>query len=412
MDRREFMQMTGAGLGAVALLGVRGCNSPHAVAPSDWVNVGVIGVGSRGQHMMSMLLRVPGVHITALSDIYEPRIAEGRKVTGEQTTAYSDYRKMLDAKDIDAVMVSTPLGLHAEHVAAALDSGRAVYGEKSMGRTLEDCNLIRDTAKRTGKIYQVGLQYTYAPWYQEAAQRIQEGKIGQVREIHSYWHRNNNWRRPVPNGSSPELERLLNWRLYRQWSGGLLAELGSHQITFANGIYGSIPESVMASGGVDFWKDGREIEDNVHAILRYPGGQTLQASYITTNRLDGAQERIFGTGGSVVLTHTEATYYKEPWYPNSAIPPEITIEHKLITGPTYSAEQPYHGKGDIPKKGSASDADLAAMKEFIDCIRKHRKPVADENLGWNQAVTVALCNKALAEGRKVTMKEFLEPAKS
>jgi len=412
MDRREFMQMTGAGLGAVALMGVRGCNSPQAVAPSDWVNVGVIGVGSRGQHMMSMLLRIPGVRITALSDIYEPRIAEGRKVTGEQTTAYSDYRKMLDAKDIDAVMVSTPLGLHAEHVSAALDSGRAVYGEKSMGRTLEDCNLIRDTAKRTGKIFQVGLQYTYAPWYQEAAQRIQAGKIGQVREIHSYWHRNNNWRRPVPNGSGPELERLLNWRLYRQWSGGLLAELGSHQITFANEIYGAMPESVMASGGVDFWKDGREIEDNVHAILRYPGGQTLQASYITTNRLDGAQERIFGTGGSVVLSHTEATYYKEPWYPNSAIPPEITIEHKLITGPTYSAEQPYHGKGDVPKKGSASDADLLALKEFIDCIRKHRKPVADENLGWNQAVTVALCNKALAEGRKVTLKEFLEPAKS
>ena len=350
MDRREFMQMTGAGLGAVALMGVRGCNSPQAVAPSDWVNVGVIGVGSRGQHMMSMLLRVPGVRITGLCDVYEPRIAEGRKVTGEQTPAYSDYRKMLDAKDMDAVMVSTPLGLHAEHVSAALDSGRAVYGEKSMGRTLEDCNLIRNTAKRTGKIYQVGLQYTYAPWYQEAAQRIKEGKIGQVREIHSYWHRNNNWRRPVPNGSGPELERLLNWRLYRQWSGGLLAELGSHQITFANGIYGSMPESVMASGGVDFWKDGREIEDNVHAILRYPGGQTLQASYITTNRLDGAQERIFGTGGSVVLTHTDATYYQEPWYPNSAIPPEITIEHKLITGPTYSAEQPYHGKGDMPKK--------------------------------------------------------------
>jgi predicted dehydrogenase len=412
MDRREFMQMTGAGLGAVALMGVRGCNSPQAVAPSDWVNVGVIGVGSRGQHMMSMLLRVPGVRITGLCDVYEPRIAEGRKVTGEQTPAYSDYHKMLDAKDMDAVMVSTPLGLHAEHVSAALDSGRAVYGEKSMGRTLEDCNLIRNTAKRTGKIYQVGLQYTYAPWYQEAAQRIKEGKIGQVREIHSYWHRNNNWRRPVPNGSGPELERLLNWRLYRQWSGGLLAELGSHQITFANGIYGAMPESVMASGGVDFWKDGREIEDNVHAILRYPGGQTLQASYITTNRLDGAQERIFGTGGSVVLTHTDATYYQEPWYPNSAIPPEITIEHKLITGPTYSAEQPYHGKGDMPKKGAASDADLAAMKEFIDCIRKHRRPVADENLGWNQAVTVALCNKALAEGRKVTLKEFLEPAKS
>jgi predicted dehydrogenase len=406
MDRRDFIGMAAAGLGALTL-GMRGCNSPHAVAPSDWVHVGVIGVGSRGQHMMRMLLRVPGVRIAGLCDVYEPRIAEGRGVTGEQTPAYSDYRKMLEARDIDAVMVSTPLGLHAEHVVAALESGRPVYGEKSMGRTLEDCNRIRDAAKRTGKMLQIGLQYTYAPWYQEALNRIREGKIGQVTQINSYWHRNNNWRRPVPPGGDAQLEHLLNWRLYRQWSGGLFAELGSHQINFANTVFGGMPESVMASGGIDYWKDGREIEDNVHAIARYAGGQTLQASYITTNRLEGAQERVYGTGGSVELTHTEATYFEEPWYPNSAIPPEITIQHKLITGPTYSAEQPYHGKGKTPIKGDASDADLMACREFIDCIRNHRRPVADEDAGWSEGVTVALCNRALQEGRKITLAEFL-----
>jgi predicted dehydrogenase len=407
MERREFIGLAAAGLGALSL-GMSGCDSPHAIAPSDWVNLGVIGVGSRGQHMMRMMLRVPGVSIVGLCDVYEPRIDEGRRVTGKQTTAYSDYRKMLEAKEIDAIMVSTPLGLHAEHVFEALDSGRPVYGEKSMGRTLADCNQIRDAVKRTGKTYQVGLQYTYAPWYQEAMNRIRAGKIGQVTHVFSYWHRNNNWRRPLPPGGDAKLERLLNWRLYREWSGGLFAELGSHQISFANTLFGTPPESVIASGGIDFWKDGREIEDNVHATLRYPNGQHLQASFITTNRLDGAQERIFGTGGSIVLTHTEATYYQEPWYPNSAVPSEISIEHKLITGPTYSAEQPYRGKGDSPIKGAAADADLLACQHFIDCIRNHRRPVADENVGWSQGVTVALCNKALAEGRKITMDEFLK----
>lgn len=411
IDRRDFIGLAAAGLGAFSL-GMRGCNSPQAVAPSDWVHVGVIGVGSRGQHMMRMLLRVPGVRITGLCDVYEPRIAEGRGVTGEQTPAYSDYRKMLEARDIDAVMVATPLGLHADHVIAALESGRAVYGEKSMGRTLEDCNRIRDAAKRTGKMLQIGLQYAYAPWYQEALKRIREGKIGQVTQINSYWHRNNNWRRPVPQGGDAQLDHLLNWRLYRQWSGGLFAELGSHQINFANTIFGAMPESVMASGGIDYWKDGREIEDNVHAIARYPGGQTLQASYITTNRLEGAQERVYGTGGSIELAHTDATYFEEPWYPNSAIPPEITIQHKLITGPTYSAEQPYHGKGKTPVKGEAADADLMACREFIDCIRNHRRPVTDENVGWSQGVTVALCNRALEAGRKVTLAEFLGNAAS
>jgi len=406
IGRRDFIGMAAAGLGALSL-GLDGCRSPQKVAASDWVHVGVIGVGSRGQHMMRMLLRVPGVRIAGLCDVYEPRITEGRGVTGEQTAGYSDYRKMLEARDIDAVMVSTPLGLHAEHVVAALESGRPVYGEKSMGRTLEDCNRIRDAVRRTGKMLQVGLQYAYAPWYREALASIREGKIGQVTQINSYWHRNNNWRRPVPPGGDVKLERLLNWRLFREQSGGLFAELGSHQINFANTIFGGMPESVMASGGIDYWKDGREIEDNVHAIARYPGGQTLQASYITTNRLEGAQERVYGTGGSIELTHTEATYYQEPWYPNSAIPPEMTIQHKLITGPTYSAEQPYHGKGKIPVKGAASDADLMACQEFVDCIRNHRRPVADENAGWSQAVTVALCNQALKEGRKITLAEFL-----
>ncbi|MGA2958883.1 MAG: lysoplasmalogenase family protein [Thermodesulfobacteriota bacterium] len=156
MDRREFIGITAAGLGALSL-GLQDCNSPHSVAPSDWVNVGVIGVGGRGQHMIRMLLRVPGVRITGLCDIYEPRFAEGRKVTGEPTAVYTEYRKLLEARDIDAVLVATPLGLHAEHVIAALDSGRPVYGEKSLGRTVEDCNCIRDAVRRTGRIFQVGL---------------------------------------------------------------------------------------------------------------------------------------------------------------------------------------------------------------------------------------------------------------
>lgn len=403
MDRRNFI-----GLAAAGALSLASKAEPlRADAASDVVNVGVIGVGNRGQHMMRMLLRVPGVRIVALCDVYEPRFAEGRKVTGENTRTYFDHRQMFDARDIDAVMVSTPLGLHAEHVIAALDSGRAVYGEKSMGRTLEDCNRIRETVRRTGHIYQVGLQYTYAPWYQEALRRIHAGHIGKVTHIYSYWHRNNNWRRPVPKTGGEKLERLINWRLYREWSGGLFAELGSHQLAFANALIGAMPDYAIASGGIDYWKDGREIADNVHATLRYPTGQTVQASFITTNRLDGAQERIFGTEGSVVLTHTDATYFEEPWSQNSAVPMPSAASRKLVTGPTYLAEQPYHGPGDTPISGSPSDADFLACQEFIHCIRSHRRPIADENVGWSQGVTVALCSRALEKERRIALADFL-----
>jgi len=406
LGRREFLGLAAAGLGAAAL-GLEACKSPQSISANDWVNVGVIGVGSRAQHMMQMLLRVPGVRITALCDVHPPRLDEGRKVTRQATPGYSDYRRMLEDKNVDAVMVSTPVGLHAEHVIASLEAGRAVYGEKSMGRTLADCNNIRAAARRTGKLLQIGLQYHYAPWYTKALEQIRKGNIGQVTQINSYWHRNNNWRRPVPKGASAELEHLLNWRLYKEHSGGLFAELGSHQISFANMIYGAMPESVMASGGIDFWKDGREIEDNVHAIMRYPQGQTLAASFITTNRLEGAQERIYGTGGSIELTHTDATYFAEPWFPGSALPPEIQMQHKIVTGPTYSAEQPYHGSGKMPIKGSASDADLACVAAWVDCIRTRKRPVANEDIGWSQGVTVAMCNRAMKTGVKLTLNDFL-----
>ena len=152
---------------------------------------------------------------------------------------------MLERKDLDAVVVATPLSLHAEHVVASLESGRHIYGEKSMGHTIEHCDRIVAAVRRTGKHFQIGHQYRYAPWFQEAMRRIREGEIGRVMHVYGYWHRNSNWRRPVPD---PKFERLINWRLYREYSGGLAAELGSHQIDIANWVFGAPPESVIASG--------------------------------------------------------------------------------------------------------------------------------------------------------------------
>ncbi len=253
MNRREFIGRAAAAGGAL-LLAESGESWPKA--PSDQINLGIIGVGSRGQQLMRTFLRVPGVRFAGLCDVYEPRFAAGREITGKNTPIYHDHRELLAARDLDAVIVSTPLSLHSQHVIAALESGRHVYGEKSLALTVEECYAIVDAVKRTGKHFQVGLQYHYAPWYRETLRRIQAGKIGRITQVYAYWHRNNSWRRPVPNPSDKKLERLINWRLYKQYSGGLVAELGSHHINFANEVFGSAPESVVGSGGIDFWKDG------------------------------------------------------------------------------------------------------------------------------------------------------------
>ncbi|HWC16818.1 MAG TPA: Gfo/Idh/MocA family oxidoreductase, partial [Terriglobales bacterium] len=410
MNRREFIGRAAGALGGTLLLGESA--NLFAKAPSDQIHIGIIGVGSRGQQLMRTFLRVPGVRFAGLCDVYEPRFSAGRKITNENTPIYHDYRELLAAPDIDAVIVSTPLSMHSEHIVAVLESGRHVYGEKSMALTVEQCDRVLDAVKRFGKHYQVGLQYHYAPWYQEVLRRIQAGKLGRVTQIYAYWHRNNSWRRPVPPGGDAKLERLINWRLYKEYSGGLLAELGSHHINFANEVFGALPESVVGSGGIDFWKDGRETHDNVQVTFRYPAGQTLFFSAITTNRFTGDQVRVFGTDGSAVLTESDATLYYEPKRPESAVQQQTIVQHGIVTGATYKSELPYRGPGEpvaVPEDKQGSP-DYLACVSFINSIRNDKRPEVDEHKAWNEGVAVALGNQAIEKGQRIALAEHLRKA--
>src|SRR5882762_889246 len=163
MNRRSFVKAVSAGTLGTAVF-ARGAEkvfarAKHSVASLDQVRLGIIGPGSRGQELMRHFLRVPGVHITGLCDIYEARFAAARKITGEETPIYRDHRRLLEARDLDAIVVATPLSLHAEHAIASLQSGRHVYGEKSLGLTVGDCNKIVAAVKQGGKDFQVGHQY-------------------------------------------------------------------------------------------------------------------------------------------------------------------------------------------------------------------------------------------------------------
>jgi predicted dehydrogenase len=372
-------------------------NLTRRVASSnDEIHLGVIGPGSRGKHMMRQFLRVPGVRVTALCDVYEPRFAEAREITGEDTPVFSDYRRMLDvAGELDGVIVATPLNFHAEHMVASLERGLHVYGEKAMGFSVDHCNAIVRATQEQGLRLQTGLQYRYAPWYRQAIERIRKGEIGRVTHVYGYWHRNYNWRRPVPD---PSLERLINWRLFREYSGGLLAELGSHQIDVANWIFGEAPESVVGAGSVTFYDDGRETFDNVQAVFSYPGGGTHVFSSIIGNHKVGYQVNIYGTGGTVELTLEDGAFYYEPARSNSAVPQEL-IDRGVHTSATLSTrgDMPYRGPGlpiEVPKE-EAGSPDFLASAAFIESLRDDTRPFADENVGWASAVAVALGNEAI-----------------
>jgi predicted dehydrogenase len=401
MDRRAFLKATAAGavVGASGLVGRAHTGRP--VAPSDRINVGVIGPGSRGQELMRYMLRVPGVRFVALADVYDARFVAARKITEEETPAFADYRRLIDVPDLDAIVVATPLSLHAEHMVAAIRSGRHVYGEKSLGFTVDHCNRILAAARESTKQFMTGHQYRHAPWIQEAVKRVHAGEIGQVTHMQGYWHRNHSWRRPVPD---PKLERLINWRMYREFSGGLMAELGSHQIDIANWVFGAPPESVMASGGIDYYKDGRETNDNVEAIFRYPSGGSLVFSSITTNALIGNRLMIYGTAGAVELTIEDATFYYEPTYMKGPTSGEI-VERGVTTGATYATkgEMPYRGPGTTVKvpEGAQGNPNHLATAAFFEAIRTNTRPFADAQIGYNSATAVALANRSIDQGKRL-----------
>jgi predicted dehydrogenase len=344
VNRREVLGGASAAWLAMGLDGVRGLAEP---AKADELRVGMIGPGSRGQELLRQLLHVPGVRIAAVCDIYEPRFQQVNRMVGAEVPHTNDYRELLERKDLDAIYVATPLAHHAEHVLAALKTDRPVYGEKALGFTPEQCHEIYAAATQPGALFQIGHQYRYAPWVRAAVEAVKKGKIGEPTHVYAYWHRNNDWRRAVPSPDpGGKLEHLINWRLYRETSGGLVTELGSHHIDIANWVFDATPKRATGMTSIVRYHDGRTVGDNVQAIFSYPGGRRLMFSSLTDNAKMGNELWIYGTEGSVAITIEDATLYYEPkTHPKPAEEGEQVARHGITTGASYSTkgEMPYRG---------------------------------------------------------------------
>jgi predicted dehydrogenase len=407
LDRRLFLQGVSASAVSAAALGparvqallthepeqqVQDADAARQTAPTNDATpfrLGIIGAGSRGQELIRSFLRVPGVRVTAAADIYPPRFEQLNGICGYGVAMHHDYRALLDRKDLDAVVVATPLGLHAQHVLPALDAGHHVYGEKVMAYTTEDARKIVAMTAEKGRIFQVGHQYRYSPWIRAAVARVMQGEIGEVTHIAGYWNRNNNWRRPVPE---PSLERLINWRLYHQWSLGLIAELGSHHIDIANWVFGAMPVAALASGSICRYHDGRETDDNVQVVLSYSGGRRFIFTSITDNAKMGDQLWLYGTKGSLNLTLLDATFFYEP---QQAVQKKI-VEKGVTTSASYNPghEMPYRGPGKPVDVTTPEDPTTAATRAFVYCVRTGTQPISNVQVGLGSALAVIQADQA------------------
>lgn len=390
-NRRRFIKVSSLALGNGFLnFSVAGeFNILHK--NREKINIGIIGVGSRGSGLMKIFERDPNVNVRACCDILPWRLKNAIEKSLGTPKSYSDYRFILDDDSIEAIVIATPLSSHYKILVDALESGKHVYCEKTMVYDSIEASSIVDKIGTSSKlIFRVGYQYRYSTLFNGVRKLIQSGSIGSVTSFECQWNRNGDWRRESP---APEYDEIVNWRLYNKYSRGLLGELSSHQIDFVNWVTASHPESVVGTGGIDFWRDGRETFDNINVIFNYPRG--IKASFIckTASSFDGFLIKILGTKAAIVLKPDEAWIYPEEV-------DKIKDEIDGVTGATVSTINP---DGGIPINVHHSNPTEMSIKYFINnIINENRKDTSINILsGYNATKAVEIAISAIKSNKRV-----------
>jgi len=326
LSRRDFlkssasaglgMAMAGGALTEASLSGM----TQEKQKPTE-LRVALIGAGTQGRVLIESCLRIPGIRFVAVCDIWEysQRYASRYlKKYGYTVNVYEDYQDMLNKeKNLDAAIVATPDWMHAEHANACLESGLHVYCEKEMSNSLDSARTIVRTAGKTGKLLQVGHQRRSNPRYIHAIDHLIHEKniLGRVNAIYAQWNRAKSdmlgWPKQytidqgkLENYGYASMTEFRNWRLFKKYGGGPLVDLGSHQIDLFSWVYGSNPSSVVASGGIDYYKNWQWY-DNAMTIYDFKTKEgTARAFYQvqTTTKHGGFYEVFMGENGSLQIS--------------------------------------------------------------------------------------------------------------
>lgn len=358
-SRRTLIRST---LAAPALL--------RGQSPNEQVRVAVIGTGTRGSHMLNQIMKVPGVKVVAICDLDAGRVARALARVAEaggQAEGYAEFRALLDRKDIDAVLIATPVDTHKMIAVAALETGKNVYCEKPMATTPEDSFQIVQAAKSARGIFQAGFQLRHDPNRRAAIEFVHSGGIGEVLFLQAYRH-------------TGDLPRETAWYFDRKRSGDNIVEQACHIIDLMTWSIGQPPLRAFGSGGINLFKDqppGRTTMDNYTVIYEFPNDVRFEFShlYFDPPGFSGIKERVYGSKGAIDLA--TATW----------------IEREK-RGPI---------KLDV---AGTQTADYLAVEAFIENARDRRTPLNNAESAHRSTLVAMLGRKAIYEKRIVTWKEI------
>ncbi|MBN1972812.1 MAG: Gfo/Idh/MocA family oxidoreductase [Sedimentisphaerales bacterium] len=439
INRRSFLKSTAAVSAGLAFSPYILGQTESGESPDD-LNVALLGAGAQGQALLNACKDIPGIRFKAVCDIWKTynlrRTSRILQSQGHDVKDYVDYQEMLaDQKDLDAVIIATPDFWHSPHACACLEAGLHVYCEKEMSNTIEGAKKMVETAKKTGKLLQIGHQRRSNPRYQHCYNKLikEANLMSQITTINGQWNRGKNScedlgairdadidTATLEKYGFKSMQQFRNWRWYKGLGGGPIVDLGSHQIDIYSWFLEANPKSVIASGGIDYWK-AHDWYDHVMAIYEYETKLgTVRAFYqtITTNSAQGYFEQFMGVEGTLVISESSGrgTMYRESWVDIAKWEPwtklgYITAIEEEEKAPSEDTgvildvrESPTPPAYDIPVSMEGKLVHQPHLENFFDSIRGKAKLNCPAEIGFETAVTVLKVNEAIEAGRKLDFK--------
>ncbi|MFI5156310.1 MAG: Gfo/Idh/MocA family protein [Chitinophagales bacterium] len=400
---------------------------PEQYSPNDLVQVALIGAGGMGNADADTCITVPGVKLVAACDLYDGRLEAAKQKYGHDIFVTRDYKEILSRKDIDAVIIATPDHWHQDISVDAMSSGKGVYCEKPMVHNITEGAAVMDAQNKFKSVFQVGSQGMSSLGNEKAKQLFESGAIGKLNYAEGFWARNSPggaWEYDIPADASEKTvdwkkflhhypdrgfdpRRFFRWRCYRDYGTGVSGDLFVHLFSSLHFIVSSIgPNKVMATGGLRYWKDGREVPDILLGMFDYPETEKHPAFNLSlrVNFVDGTADntylRLVGNEGSMIVEWDKVTLTKNKSYPPDTEGPSsmkdkpdpFAYDRKTMIAPesqVYKAEQGYKG------------AHFDHHYHWIHGIRTGKPFLEDALFGYRAAAPALLCNDSYFQEKAI-----------
>ena len=401
-NRREFMTKMVSGAATLAV--TEFSNASRVLGANDRVRFGLIGAGGRGKEIFKAAIQCPNTEAVAVSDLYTRRLDEARQIA-PNAKPYPDFRRLLDDKSIDAVLIASPHHQHALNFVPALEAGKDVYQEKTMAFNPDHARRMRRAFEGSGRVVQVGIQSTSGPAVEHVKECLTAESMGTITGLHTHHYRNRpygGWKREIPPDCDPQHvnweafqgevaphefdpNRFINWRFFLDYSGGNVFENMVHQVGFWTKLLELKVPNKVTMAGCNFISPGMELPDIMDVSMEHPQEKILFTwNSMFGNRYYGeGYDLLLGNKGTIIRDENELVHYEAQGKKGAP-----------VMEPNKSQKPP-----DIISVGDPLT--IAHMQNFFDCVRSRKQPNCPFETGFRSAIACQMAITSCRLGRAV-----------